>query len=65
MTVLLVLFFIIIALAADELVRYKRTHARYPSAKIHGVVQEIFNHDGYCPTMADGGEKIKKSKDSK
>lgn len=72
MTVLLVLLFLIIALGMDALVqrsrakRLQRSGANEIRSKvrietINGIVQEIFEHgNGFCPTMADGGEKVKK-----
>jgi hypothetical protein len=66
MTVLLVLLFLIIMLGMDALVQRRRARqARRSGANViirhlNGTVQEIFEHgDGICPTMADGGQKVK------
>ncbi len=66
MTVFLVLLFLIIALGMDALVtrrrakRMRKAGANGIIRHLNGTVQEIFEHgDGVCPTMADGGEKVK------
>ena len=67
MTVLLVLLFLIIALSVDAFVQHKKkVLATQPkTVTMNGIIQEIFEHDDLCPTMADGGTKIEEVKKSK
>lgn len=70
MTVLLMLLFIITALAADAIVQWKKKHEIHIVRSVvfyaKGILQEMFDHDGdLLPTMADGGTKIKKEKKKK
>jgi len=63
MTVLLVLLFIILALSVEAISSRKRSFATHPtSIKLRGAIQEFFEHDDMCPTMADGGQKVEEKK---
>jgi hypothetical protein len=60
MTVLLVLFFISIALLADYWREEKRVKAP-KRARAPSILSDLFVHDnGLLPTMADGGTIIEK-----
>lgn len=66
MTVLLVLLFILIALSVEAIQSRKTRFATNPTIyHINGVIQEIFEHKGMVPTMADGGKKVEEKEGEK
>ena len=61
MTVILMLLFLSIAIVADAVIEHRKNRVRQVSKiTVNDVVQTVFAGNGIAPTMADGGEEVKK-----